>query len=343
MKRAVVAFTKTGAELALLISNALGQCTPYAPPQYARYGLEPLEKTLPEWTKQAFEEYSGIIFVGACGIAARAIAPCIESKLTDPAVVVTDEKARYAVSLLSGHMGGANKLAREVADAIGAQPVITTATDLNGIFAVDEWAVQNGLIICNPGDVKHISGALLKGQPIGIQTRFAVAGKLPDCVTADSTPQYGICVSTDTREQPYDKTLLLMPVILHMGIGCRKGVTEQQIADAVLPVLEQNGLTMQAFRDISSIDLKADETGLLAFCAAYKKPFNTYEARQLMRVEASIDCSDFVKSITGADNVCERAALYSAGQNAKLLVAKQIRGAVTMAVAIEQWEMRFEY
>lgn len=123
---------------------------------------------LDQWTREHFRTGNALIFVGAAGIAVRAIAPYIRSKTTDPAVVVVDEGGQFAVPILSGHLGGANDLARKIAASCGAQPVITTATDINGIFAVDEWARRQNCVIQNPEKIKTISGTLLAGGRVEI-------------------------------------------------------------------------------------------------------------------------------------------------------------------------------
>ncbi|HBU12395.1 MAG TPA: cobalamin biosynthesis protein CbiG [Clostridiales bacterium] len=342
MKLAVIAFTQKGAKLAARIAAAMGGAVPYAPREYTGAGVNPMGGTLAEWGEKAFLEYDGLLFVGACGIAVRAIAPHLKNKLSDPAVVVVDECAQYAISLLSGHIGGANELARRVADTIGAQAVITTATDVNGVFAVDAWAARQGMVIANPEQIKEISGALLAGRQVGLRAAFPVVGALPKGIVTNEAPECGICVSLNSRRQPFAKTLLLFPVILHIGIGCRKGAGEEQIGCAVRATFNQHGFSMRAAADVSSISLKAGEEGLLAFCRAQEKPFRVYEAEALMEVDAAVSASGFVKDVTGADNVCERAALCSAGPGARLAVPKTVIGPVTVAVAAEQWSVRFD-
>ena len=342
MKIAAIAFTKNGAELAIRLSDKLQGCTPYAPLPYSGQGVHSINGTLNEWTGRAFETHDGIVFIGACGIAVRAIAPFVKNKLKDPAIVVVDEKSKYAISLLSGHVGGANALALLVADAIGADPVITTATDCNNIFSVDEWAVRSGMNIANPERIKDISGALLAGKQIGLKTSFEVVGKLPAGVVDSESAENGICISLGTEENPYEKTLVLIPMILHLGIGCRKGVCETQIKDAVSAVLSQNDISPAAIKDISSIDLKENEPGLRAFCKTWHKPFYVYKASLLAEIKEQVSASEFVKEITGVDNVCERAALFSAGKDASLLIPKSAIGQVTVALAAEFWRVEFE-
>ena len=339
MKTSVVAFTKVGAELAKRLADAIGDCTPYAPRQHCESGTNPINGNLQEWTEQAFKTNDGIIFIGACGIAVRAIAPFIKNKIVDPAVIVVDVKAGFSISLLSGHVGGANELARSVAEAIGAEPIITTATDCNDIFSVDEWAVRSGMSIFNPERIKDISGALLNEKQVGLKTQFKVSGKLPEGITTEGQPECGISISFDSKARPYDKTLVLMPMILHLGIGCRKGTSQAQIEEAVLTVLTQNAISIDAIKDISSIDLKEKEPGLLAFCKKARKPFFVYGALQLAEINMQVSASNFVKEITGVDNVCERAALCSAGKNAQLIIPKTTTEQVAVALAAEYWEV----
>ena len=143
----IVAFTLRGANLAAYLKRTLPGARAFSMAKYAaQAGTEPVER-LADWRRMAWEQAEGLVFVGAAGIAVRSIAPLLRSKTTDPAVVVVDEAGQFAISLVSGHMGGANELARQVASCLDATPVVTTATDVNGKFAVDVFAVKNGLAI----------------------------------------------------------------------------------------------------------------------------------------------------------------------------------------------------
>ena len=157
MTCAYLAFTDTGLALAKRLAAAL-------PGSVARCGQD--GTSLAEWTGVQFVQSDALIFVGAAGIAVRAIAPHCKSKTTDPAVVVVDECGRFAVPILSGHLGGANDLARTIAAVCGAVPVITTATDAHGTFAADEWAKHQNCMVLEPERIKLVSGKLLAGQPV---------------------------------------------------------------------------------------------------------------------------------------------------------------------------------
>ena len=147
MRLTLFAYSRTGCQTVrrLLAARREDSAVCYAAARLEEDGFLPLEKAV---YRQAFSSSDALIFVGACGIAVREIAPYVRDKRTDPAVVCIDERARFAISLLSGHIGGANALTAELAEALGATPVITTATDVNGRFSVDAWAAQNGWTIC---------------------------------------------------------------------------------------------------------------------------------------------------------------------------------------------------
>ena len=169
MSRAYLAFTAKGKALARRLAEAL-------PGSVSRCGGD---VTLKGWTAEHFAQDEALIFVGAVGIAVRAIAPHCKSKAADPAVVVVDEGGNFAVPLLSGHLGGANALARALAKACGAVPVITTATDVNGLFAVDLWAKAQNCAVLEPEHIKRVSGALLAGQTARYWSPWPVAGETP--------------------------------------------------------------------------------------------------------------------------------------------------------------------
>lgn len=341
MKIAFIAFTRNGAALAGRLCGVLTAnghaCTASTMEKYAdETGLTPLTAPLHDWTERAFSECDGIVFVSACGIAVRAIAPFIKNKTIDPAVVAVDECGNYTIPLLSGHIGGANALASEIANVIGATAIISTATDLNGKFAVDSWAAQNRLHICDMRLAKAISAALLNGEPIGFFSDFPIEGILPDGLEANG--ELGICVSLDGLKKPFARTLNLIPQIVTLGIGCRKSTDMDIIERTVLSVLDESSIDFAAVRSVASIDLKAHEQGLLSFCGKYQLSFSTFSAEQLAAVQGTFTGSAFVNRVTGVDNVCERAAVLAGGV---LAIKKNSRNGVTVAAATTNWRVCF--
>ncbi len=332
MRRAsIFCFSNRGAETARRIAAALAD--------YETRVLAP-QGDLHARVAECFPAADALIFVGACGIAVRAIAPHLAGKAVDPAVLVADERGEHVVSLLSGHIGGANELARRVAAAIGAVPVITTATDVNHRFSADSWAAKRGLYIEDLRAAKRFSAEILR-RDLPLSSDFPLEGALPPGVFAGSTGDLGLAISC-RAEHPFDVTLLLIPRILHLGIGCRRGAAAEAIDAAVRSALEKAGLCPQAVAGAASIDLKRDEAGLIAWARAGALPIAFYSADELNAVPGEYSGSDFVKNAVGVDNVCERAAMRDAGNGARLVLKKTSLGGVTIAIAQEKWSASFE-
>ncbi len=317
MELAFLAFTDKGFALARSLARALGGSV-------TRCGKP---DSLEEWTKERFADTQGLVFVGAVGIAVRAIAPYIRNKWSDPAVVAVDECARFAVPLLSGHLGGANSLARAISAACGAQAVVTTATDANGVFAVDEWARCQGLSVVNPRQIKQISGKLLAGGEVRIYSDYPIEGKCPPGVEMTQALPADVAVSARQEEA----ALSLAPKHIVLGIGCRRGTPQSAIETALERFLRENRLRMEAVCAVASIDLKKDEPGLVAFCRCHGWELQTCAAGELRGLPGAFTPSDFVLRVTGVDNVCERSAVFVSGGS--LCAKKFAAGGVTMAAA----------
>ena len=330
----IVAFTLRGANLAAYLGRTLPEARAFGMAKYgAQAGTEPVER-LADWGRVAWEQAEGLVFVGAAGIAVRSIAPLLQSKTTDPAVVVVDEAGQFAISLVSGHMGGANQLARQVAACLGATPVVTTATDVNGKFAVDVFAVKNGLAIGSMGRAKEISAAVLAGKPVGLLTDLPLAGEVPPELTPGQVQEENVEIGFRAR---YPGSLLLVPRQVYLGLGCRRGTEVQTIAHGVEAALSAHGIPRCAVVGAASIDLKACEPALLTWAREEGLPLTFYAAEELRQAQGDFSTSEFVKSVTGADNVCERAAVLAAG-GGRILVKKQAANGVTVAAA--EKEMR---
>ena len=366
------------------------------------------------WTALAWEASDALLFVGAAGIAVRAIAPHVASKASDSAVVAIDEAGRFAVPLLSGHLGGANELAQTVARAAGAIPVITTATDVRGVWAVDTWARCAGLAVSNPEAIKRVSARLLSGGRVALYSDMPISGQLPEGVDIASdraradivvSPFAGANAGASVRAaettgevvpagetgkpagvrgqaegpqpprpvgarhdegrgvragqtpgvggpagergtrggvralpSPPEPLRLVVPCIV-AGIGCRRGACAEAIGETFLLACGQAGISPSAVREAATIDVKAHEEGLLAFCRARNIPLVTYSVEELSQVEGSVSPSDFVRATVGVDNVCERAALADGG---KLIFPKLAHGGVTVAFSKVTIELSFK-
>lgn len=273
-----------------------------------------------EVVKKSFEENIPLIVIGAVGIAVRLISPFVNDKLTDIPVVVCDEFGINVIPILSGHVGGANKIAIDIAGAIGAQPIITTATDLNETFAVDVFAGSHGLNIDNKQKIKDVSTKVLRGEPILISVEDYPPTKKMDVIISKEKD-----VQTDC--------LHLSPKMHVLGIGCKRGKTLAEIEEAVNKCLDMVNITINDVYCIASIDVKKDEQGLKDFSDKYRIPFVTFTANALAKAPGGYSASDFVKETVGVDNVCERASVIGAGPGSTLLSKKIAYDGITIAVA----------
>ncbi len=322
--------------------------------------------------REQFIRCDRILFICAVAIAVRTLAPYLKSKVTDPAVLVADEQGRFLISLLSGHIGGANEWCEQLSYKIGAVPVITTATDARGVFAVDMFAKEHNMRIVNPVMIQDISGRILNGEPVGITGDKAYEELIKETVNrwngqldmVKSTDmnlhinssvggytiiscesdvdkykeqdafeyESGIQIITDIDEcMAFKRTLKLVPMDLTVGIGCKKGKTEEQIRKAVKDTFDKNRLLMERIAAIASVDRKADEQGIIDFARKLKVPYITYSSEYLNTLEGEFASSAFVRAQVGVDNVCERSA-YAASENKKCIVKKTACDGITVAV-----------
>lgn len=341
MKIALTAFTSRGTGLARSLAHDLAEighsCALAVPERLSPETGLPGYGSLGEWAGARFADTDALLFVGASGIAVRAIAPYVKDKFTDPAVVSVDEAGHFVVPLLSGHVGGANDLARLVARFTGGAAAVSTATDVNGFFAVDQWASEQGFYLDGREGAKRVSAALLAGTSAGLSSDFPIRGELPQGV-AEGPAEAGIALTLDPEKTPFPHTVRLIPPVLRLGIGCRRGTAAAAIAGAVERVFAAHHLSLKGVAAVCSIDLKKDEPGLLAFCRSLGLPLTTYTAEALSTVPGNFTPSPFVKGVTGVDNVCERAAVLGGGA---LIVTKQAGAGVTVAVSQVPLTIRF--
>ncbi len=348
MQAAILSFSLRGATLSKKIEQYLHSIgyvvRNMTVAKYAEEsGLLPMLPDYKAACKDAFDDCQTIVFIGATGIAVRAIAPYIVKKTTDPAVVTMDERGNFVIPLLSGHIGGANELARCIAAFLGGdtRACVTTATDVNGLFAVDEWAARNHMVIEDIVKEKDFAAALVGNQDVGLvyDNTMIVEGQLPKHVVdmcKSTTNEYavGMAVTVYEKVEPFTTTVRLIPRIVHLGIGCKRNTPLERIEALVLPKLEELQIDWRSIADISSVDLKKDEQGLLAFAKKNHVPAKFYTADELNAVEGDFPASAFVQSIVGVNNVCERSAVLSS-KNGTVLLHKTSLNGVTLAVAVE--------
>lgn len=307
MNTAVITFTNNGRSLSEKLINSVSLLKDaklyHAHDEVNTEGLH-------NFVRENFIQGGALVFIGAAGIAVRLIAPYVEDKTTDPAVLVLDEQGKYVIPVLSGHIGGANELSGKIASAIGAIPVITTATDINDRFALDIYAKENGLVLPSRADIVEISSKVLDGAEVKIRNR------------ADEDAVY------ITVDDAHIK-LARKPYVL--GIGCKRGIRRSQIEGYINAVLEDYRLGIADIGLVATIDIKKSEKGLVEWCKAHNKKMLTFTASELMKQTGDFSSSDFVKNTTGTDNVCER-AVVAAG--CRIFARKMSNSGITVAIGI---------
>lgn len=341
----IVAFTAKGCVLAEKIAGVLKDrdCKVFSKTQSESADTAKIEGSLSEWTGKAMETSEAVVFVSATGIAVRMIAPYVKDKKKDPAVVCLDDNGRFVISLLSGHVGGANRLASEIASAIGAVPVITTATDVNGKFAVDQFAAENGMRFRGKRIAKEIASKLLDGKTVGFVSDYPVEGGLPAGISEKRDHDTGILISSEYEpELPFKDTLVLVPEDHVVGIGCKKDIPYENVHSLFCDTLKKLDISPDSVRVIASIDLKEDETALKELCREFGLPSVFFTADELNSMEnIGFSGSDFVRSVTSVDCVCERSAV-KASKDGKLILKKTSKDGVTIAVVKEDFKIIFK-
>ena len=333
MRIACIAFTAAGEALA---DRARAALPGHAWSLARGFGADRVP--LAPWCADAFAASDALVFVGAAGIAVRAIAPHVRSKVFDPAVIVMDEGGRWCIPILSGHVGGANALARELAGAVGAAPVVTTATDGRGVWAVDTWAVSRGMAIGEPERIKDVSARLLAGGEVALWCDAEVLGPLPARVRrAPSRAEAHVIVSPAAR--PGERALHVVPRCIVAGVGCRRGASADAIEGAFRAACAEAGILPDSLGAAATIELKRDEPGLVEWCAGRGVALEAFTADALAAQPGDFSSSAFVAQTVGVDNVCERAAVAAGG---RLCAGKLARGGVTVALAELPWTCSFD-
>lgn len=381
VKIAIVTLTKHGTELGVELHDRLsgcgvgkdGQVHLYVPEKFFNLCLRSGEDDsgsrrvfrfsapLREVAAALFPEYDGLIFIMAVGIVVRLIAPLLASKASDPAVVVMDEKGRFAVSLLSGHLGGANELAGEAAHAVGAQPVITTATDVHGLPAIDVLAKKMNMA-CDPLEgLRKVNAAMVNGEPVVIFSEVrldgwefpgnvrvfpaAFARRAPDApfvmktLLPDASGVGAAVLVTNKVVDTYPlgdvPVVFLRPMNLVAGVGCRKGIGAEDVVGAICFAAARAGVSVTSLRALASIDLKREEAGLLEAAGRLGVEVKFFSAGELAACGLEFRESVRVKNAVGVGGVCEPAAFLAAAKPARLILSKTVYRGVTVALAEE--------
>jgi len=348
-KVAIWAITPKGANLGRKIAESLSDVDLYLSSNLERSNIpshtfKRLSGALPRF----FNKYNGHIFIMSTGIVVRIIAHLLRHKTVDPAVVVVDELGNHSISLVSGHIGGANMLADKVAGLIGADPVITTATDIHRVPSIDVLAIEKGLFIENPDAIKGVNMAFLSGDKIYFHDPFGLL--------MDSIPKTNLILdagSNGNDQEDIPKTylkeisgvficdvrfdlppqmLILRPESLVAGVGCNRNTSMEEMKSFLHEVLEKFRLSFNSLKCIATINIKKDEPGLLALSGELELPITFYDREELNQIKTIETPSLMVEKFTGVKSVCEAAAIL-ASNNGKLIVPKRSTRNVTIAIA----------
>jgi len=325
MKTVIVALTTGGYKLAHSRCEKLDHCF------VDQRKIPVFEKIESLWKGDT----DAIICIMASGIVVRALAPLCNDKQKDPCVLVLDERGNFVISLLSGHVGGGNEMARCLAAKIRAQAVITTASDVIGNTALDLWAKKNELLVTDKEKLTKMSAKLVNNGSLRLYTDCRVDLLPDDLIRVSDISDTDIIVSDKIFNRC--DALILRPQSLCVGIGCNRGTDVQAFETAMDELLQNHNFSRDAVSCYASIDLKNDETGMLGFAAKEQRPILFYTKEELNSVE-DVSTSAAVLKATGAKGVAEPAAVLAAQTNnssAELIVRKHKWKDVTAAIAVK--------
>lgn len=354
MQLSVISFTKKGIRLSEKVFDSFNlrnvkcftKCKAALAEEEKREHITYVSQSISKWAEEQMREKNCLLFIGACGIAVRAIAPYLTDKLHDSPVLVMDEEGQFVIPLLSGHVGGANEIARFLAEKMQAMPVITTATDVNRKFAVDIFARKNNLTITNKDGIAQISSKILNEEDITIAIEYGhwnTQKKLPQQIKmVEYPPKNPVDVVISSEKQDFCSKLLLIPKEYVVGIGCRRGKEEEKLWSWIQRNIRELGIAMEQIYAFASIDKKKDEESLLTIARKERIPFFTYSAKELECVQGNFQESEFVKETVGVANVCERAALLACGEGGSLVYEKHAEDGMTIAIAKRKWSVTFD-
>lgn len=312
-------------------------------------------KKLSSLVDDNFNKYDGFIFIMALGIVVRMISKHIVSKDSDPAIVVVDEQGQNTISLLSGHLGGGNKLTEELTNFLNNNSVITTATDVNNIYALDSFACDYGLIVDPIKDIKIFNKSLLEGNTIFILTERGI--DIADKENIEQNSQFrffdlnsknlngpkslvGIISNKiyNKKDLSFDNFIYLRPKNIILGVGCKKNYPSEIFENNILKHLIDNNISIKSIKEIRSIHLKKEETAIVEFSSKFKIPFKTFSANQLnyeFTKYPDLKRSDFVYRNTGTYGVAEPSALVSDGAEVNLISKRSDLEGMTLAISEE--------
>ena len=327
MKIAIITITEDSQNLASKIWENLAEDPTIT-------GVDIFHKNVKETLQSVFSKYDCIIGIMATGIMVRNICGLIKSKLEDPAVLVMDDAGKHVISLLSGHFGGANEITKKIAEITGADPVITTATDVHGKLGIDSLAKKYYLDIENPEGIKSINSALVRDEfpELLIPSRFNFILDNPKVKSS-----YNISESSENNFKVLfgDTEIVLRPKKVIVGIGARKDILKENVEGAITGAMNTLKLPVLRIDIISTGEMKRNEKGIIEAVSGFNIPLEIVPLDKLKNFNYDgYSKSSFVKKKFGIYGVCEPAALIAAGKNSRLVLKKMSFNGVTIAIAV---------
>ena len=342
---AVISLTRGGARQAKRVKKIIPEADCYAKFDLDDEDLLPFEKQFSELAAVCFESYSEIVFIMATGIVVRTIAPMLKHKSKDPAILVMDEQGQFIIPLVSGHLGGANKKAMELAKLLQAIPVITTASDVCGLMAVDELAKEKSLFLSDFDGAKHVTADLVNGKPVGIFSHHSFDYALPsEYEKFEGKPGWqdlekklksGAIVSFimigDEKFYSDYTHVQLYPRKVCLGIGCRRGIGMEKLEQEALKMLDQAGIAKEGVGVLATAWVKADETGILALADSWKAEMEVFHKEEILEIADRFSGSDFVQETIGVPCVSEPCGYLSA-KGGRCMVPVQKNNGMTLSL-----------
>ncbi len=323
MKTDIIYLSRNGAEIANRIKNGLKNCR-------ILDSVQPVSERI----QSVWEQTDCIICIMASGIVVRSIAGLLKDKYSDPAVVVIDDKGENVISLLSGHLGGANRMTRQIARILKGSPVITTASDVHRKTAVDIWLRENNLICLDRKDVNKLCAEMVENGSLRLFFEFSYPIELPpDIIRVNRKEEADFILTRDKRLR--NDNICIFPKDLAIGLGCNRGTPIERVEEVIQSLFDETGLDLSMFNGIGTIDLKIDEKGLLQFAEKYGLTISFYSKTSLNEVKGA-GFSKYVFETIGVNGVAEQASMLAAKNgehDGTLLIRKRKFNDVTVAIA----------
>lgn len=325
MDIAVIAVTNEGEKISELLKTIL-DFDFYSKDEVKQFGIKSV-------TEKCFNKYKAIIFISSTGIAVRAISSFIKSKTTDPAIIVIDNSMKFVISLLSGHIGGANELTMQISKELNAMPIITTATDNLGIVAPDMIAKENDLVIENMKTCKDVAAVLVNGGKVAFKDEKNIIQVPKGYVAYKKNEIYEAMVIVGNKKSYFeDNNIPVLKLIrrdIILGVGCKKNYDSLKMKNFILKVLKENNINKLSIAQICTVEIKKNEEAIVNLSRELNWPMKIYTIEEIRTIHHKYKGSDFVEKTIGVRAVSEPVVELS---GAKLFIEKLTHEGMTLSI-----------